>query len=72
MVMFLTGKDIAALRQSRGQTLREFAESLGVSEATASRWESDKRRPRYPMMERLNELAAKSNCRNETATASAS
>ncbi len=56
MIMFLTGKDISALRHAMGMNLREFADSLGVAEATVSRWEANKRRPNYEMMERLSKL----------------
>jgi len=59
MVMFLSGKDIATIRESLGMTLKEFGKLLGVAEATVSRWEADKRRPRYEMMERLNDLSHK-------------
>ena len=59
MLMFLTGKDIAAIRHAMDMNLREFAEMLGVAEATVSRWEADKRRPKYAMMEQLNVLKAR-------------
>ena len=58
MIMFLTGKDITAIRKKLGLNLKGFAELLGVTEACISLWESDKRRPKYPMMERLNRLQA--------------
>lgn len=56
MLMFLTGKDISKIRQARGLTLKQFADLLGVTEAAVSRWEADKRRPRYDMMEKLNDM----------------
>jgi DNA-binding transcriptional regulator YiaG len=64
--MFMKGKDIAALRHALGLNLREFAELLGVTEAAVCYWEADKRRPRYPMMERLHRMRDK--MARETAT----
>lgn len=64
MLMFLTGKDIATIRHGLAMNLREFGELLGVTEAAVCLWESGKRRPRYEMMERLNQVA---NQRIETA-----
>lgn len=64
MAIMLTGTDIAVIRTSRGMNLREFAEFIGVSEATVSRWEADKRHPTWKMMMLLNELATGKDDRN--------
>lgn len=36
------GRNIAAMRSARGLNREEFAEAVGVSVATVSRWESGK------------------------------
>lgn len=71
MLMFFTGADIAAIRQKLGLTQKAFGEALGVAEATVSRWEADKRRPRFDDMERLNDLADKVGYRRGRAVAAA-
>lgn len=69
-IMFLTGPDICAIRHNAGMNQREFGDLLGVADATVNRWERGHRRPKYEMMERLNELAKKySKPRKETAVA---
>lgn len=57
MMMFLTGTDIEAIRKHMGMTQQAFADFLGVTDAAVCLWEGNQRRPRYPMMERLNKLA---------------
>lgn len=57
MSMLLTAEHIASIRKALGLSQRELAELLDVTEAAVSRWEANKRRPRYEMMERLNALA---------------
>lgn len=58
-IMFLKGNDIREIRKAAGMNQREFGELLGVADATVNRWELDKRRPNYDMMERLYALADK-------------
>ena len=58
-MLWLKGADITEIRHAHGMNLREFAQFVGVAGATVSRWEADKRRPKYKMMERLNELRAR-------------
>lgn len=58
-IMFLTGQEITEIRRAAGMNLKQFGDLLGVTEATVSRWESGHRRPKYEMMERLNDLAHK-------------
>jgi transcriptional regulator with XRE-family HTH domain len=47
---------IAALRQSRGWTMEELAERLGVSRQSVWYWESGKRHPKRPMVARIAAL----------------
>lgn len=61
MLMFFSGKDITAYRKSRGLTLKQFAEMIGVSEAAVSRWESDKRQPRRDAAQKLRDLVEQTN-----------
>jgi transcriptional regulator with XRE-family HTH domain len=56
MVAIPSKEDIAAIRQARGMNLREFGDLLGVSEATASRWESGDRHPQIETLIRLGEM----------------
>lgn len=58
-IMWLKGADISAIRNASGMNQREFGELLGVADATVNRWEHNKRRPNYEMMEQLNKLADK-------------
>lgn len=47
------GRRLRTLRQTRGETLAEVAESVGLSASTVSRVESGKRRPSLDSLERL-------------------
>jgi DNA-binding transcriptional regulator YiaG len=58
-MMFLTGADIEAIRKRLGLTQEAFAELLGVTDGAVCLWESNQRRPRYPMMEKLNAIRDK-------------
>ena len=58
-MMFLTGADIEAIRKGLGLTQEAFADLLGVTDGAVSLWESNDRRPRYPMMEKLNQVRIK-------------
>lgn len=44
----LTGKEIRFLRKNIGIPSKKFAETLGVDQATVSRWENEKRLPDKP------------------------
>lgn len=57
MGMLLSGADIAALRKKLGLNLKEFGERMGVTEATACRWENETRRPDYEKLVELSNLA---------------
>jgi len=57
MNIMLTHHTIRRFRQELGINLREFGELVGVSEATASRWEAGKRHPTWRKMDRLNQIA---------------
>jgi len=53
--------EIALLRSQLGLTLKAFSELVGVSEATACRWESGGHHPRFETMGRLDEIARENN-----------
>lgn len=59
MVAIPSKEDITAIRQALGMNLREFGHLLGVSEATASRWESGDRQPQIETLIRLGEMGLK-------------
>lgn len=56
-IMILEAAEIAEIRKSKGMNLRQFGQLLGVSEATASRWEAGIRHPRFATLVKLNQLA---------------
>ena len=43
MAQFAFGSDVRRIRRKNGLSQREFAERIGVSQSTVSRWESGKR-----------------------------
>lgn len=47
------GQTIRRARGSRGMTMEDLAEMLGVSHATVSRWESGQNKPRRRMVYKL-------------------
>ncbi|GAA4247868.1 hypothetical protein GCM10022293_05100 [Azospirillum formosense] len=51
---------IKRLRKSRGLNQHEFAEMLGVSQPTVSRWERDQQEPEFDQIVALAELAGES------------
>lgn len=59
--MRFTKEEIAALRQALGMTLSQFAELVGVTAATASRWEAGLRFPSREADEKLEEIYSKLN-----------
>jgi transcriptional regulator with XRE-family HTH domain len=48
-----SGRDVAARRDRIGMTIRELAESAGVSRDTLSDWEHGKRNPQSETVERV-------------------
>lgn len=73
MGMRFNKDEIAAIRRALGLNLRQFAEEAGVTEATASRWESGDRKPSWDAMDKLEVLYAKTarNGRSRKAAAAA-
>jgi DNA-binding transcriptional regulator YiaG len=52
-----TSDSIHALRTSLGLTMKDFADLIGTTESTVSRWESGKSHPTFATQIKLNELA---------------
>ena len=52
-----TAKAVSELRESMGVTQRDFAEKLGTTIETVSRWENGRREPTREAIEKLATLA---------------
>src|SRR2546430_10041916 len=50
------GQKISALREAKGWTGREFADLVGVTEATVSRWETTRFNPDRQTLERVADV----------------
>ena len=52
----MLGQNIRNLRKERGITQADFAEKLGISLDTMSRWENERREPRYSDILKMAEI----------------
>ena len=52
----MLGQNIRNLRKERGITQADFAEKIGISLDTMSRWENERREPRYSDILKMTEI----------------
>ncbi len=58
--MVLLGKNLKKLRKSKGLTLKQTSEQLGVAVSTVSSYELDMRRPSYKVLFKYAEIFSES------------
>ena len=50
------GENIKLLRESKGLTMKELAEKLGVDRTSVSAWERDRTTPNYDMLIKIYDV----------------